>query len=282
MNGGCPVCRAQNTSHEFSKGGFRINSCPSCLFYFVDNPISPEELKGVYNSPGYFSSGRGYKDYFNNVEGLSGVYQKRIDLMEKYARGRRMLDVGCASGFFLHLAEGRKWEVNGLDISEEAAAAGRKKYGLDIKCGDFMSVSFGEKMFDAAVLNDVLEHIPAPKDALVKLKRHLAAGAVVLISLPNAGSLSFRMLGSGWVQVKPEYHLFYFNYASLEKLMKSAGYRILSSYSEGLPARAEKFLNGIQAGNPYSGFLAGIAAKLSRSASALNLLENLVVLGESI
>src|SRR6185437_11195440 len=69
----------------------------------------------------------------------------------------------------------------------------------------------------------VIEHVRDPADFLERVRRVLKPGGVVFIATPSIDSWSARLLGRQWMEYKPE-HLFYFNPATLTRLMERSGY----------------------------------------------------------
>jgi SAM-dependent methyltransferase len=82
--------------------------------------------------------------------------------------------------------------------------------------------------FDAAVLGDVIEHLPRPGEALDRLATLLRPGGPRLawLSLPDAGSRLARAMGARWWSVLPT-HVQYFTRGSLATLLRSHGWQVL-------------------------------------------------------
>src|SRR5260370_33963782 len=108
-------------------------------------------------------------------------------------RGRRLLDVGAADGLLSRRLTERGWKVTGLEADEAAAAAGaahcERMIVADLDAG--VPPLAGE--FDAIVCADVLEHLRDPAGALATLRRALARGGQVGISMPNGAHLWMRL-----------------------------------------------------------------------------------------
>jgi 2-polyprenyl-3-methyl-5-hydroxy-6-metoxy-1,4-benzoquinol methylase len=103
------------------------------------------------------------------------AYKPRLEVIEKYVRGRRLLDIGCAAGFFLELASERGWQAEGVDVSEYATEYG-KNLGLKIFTGTLIEASFPDQYFDAVTMWDCLMHMPDPYGTMVEINRILKRG----------------------------------------------------------------------------------------------------------
>ena len=108
-------------------------------------------------------------------------------------RGRRAIDVGAADGFLAAELTARDWKVTALerDPVQATRAAARCERAITVDLERETPALAG--LYDAAVYGDVLEHLSDPLRVLRDLNRHLAPGAVVIVSVPNVAHLSVRL-----------------------------------------------------------------------------------------
>jgi len=108
-------------------------------------------------------------------------------------RGRRALDVGAADGFLAAELTARDWKVTALerDPAQAALAATRCEQAIAVNLERERPALAG--LYDAAIYGDVLEHLSDPLLVMRELNRHLAPGAVVIVSVPNVAHLSVRL-----------------------------------------------------------------------------------------
>src|SRR5690606_34348007 len=85
----------------------------------------------------------------------------------------RILEVGCGAGVLLGLLAARGFTVQGLDLSERAAAIARRG-GVAAAAGTVASAGLAEGSFDIVVMQHVLEHAPDPRGLLGRVRRLLA------------------------------------------------------------------------------------------------------------
>lgn len=108
-------------------------------------------------------------------------------------RGRRALDVGAADGYLAAELTARDWKVTALERDPVQATR------ASAHCERVITVDLEREtpalagLYDAAVYGDVLEHLSNPLRVLRDLNRHLAPGAVVIVSVPNVAHLSVRL-----------------------------------------------------------------------------------------
>jgi SAM-dependent methyltransferase len=109
------------------------------------------------------------------------------------AEGKAILDLGCgAGGTSLALAE-RGADVLALDLSEarveklkEKAKGGHLKLRIDV--GDALRIPAANQSFDWVILQDVIEHLPEPQEALAEVSRVLRPEGRIYLSTPNRWS----------------------------------------------------------------------------------------------
>jgi SAM-dependent methyltransferase len=107
-------------------------------------------------------------------------------------RGRRALDVGAADGFLAAELTARDWKVTALerDPAQAALAATRCEQAIAVDLERETPTLAG--LYDAAIYGDVIEHLSDPLRVMRELRRHLAPGGVVIVSVPNVAHLSVR------------------------------------------------------------------------------------------
>ncbi len=103
----------------------------------------------------------------------------------------RILDAGCGSGRnMVELA--RRGQVTGVEISPTSVEVARARHVGEVVEGSVMEMPFAEHSFDLAVCLDVIEHLPDDQGALRELRRVLAPGGALLVTVP-----AYQWLWSG-------------------------------------------------------------------------------------
>src|SRR3954470_23962312 len=153
----CPACH-QATAHRllYSKHGCDILQCTDCgLGRAQASGFDP----GSYYTGDYFSGGHadGYADYRGAEPVLRREFAHTVDFIRKFKPAGRLLDLGCAYGFFLQEAR-RHFDVAGIEIAEDAARHCREQ-GLHVLTGIADAATLAQLgMMDVIVLLDVIEH----------------------------------------------------------------------------------------------------------------------------
>lgn len=162
----------------------------------------------------------------------------------------RLLDVGCAHGWFLEAGRDR-FDGIGIEPDARIAAIAALK-GYDVRRGFFPDVLATDERFDVIVFNDVLEHIPDVAAALSACVVHLRPGGWVIVNAPARTGVLYRiariMLRLGmpgafnrlWQKGFPSPHVHYFDDASMQAIAERAG--LSMSAIRTLPSMSSKGL----------------------------------------
>ena len=213
-----------------NKNGFSIVRCAGCGLVYV-NPRLPAKIlaEQVYGAD-YFDAAHGYglADHFSAEERERAMKaaNRRLTWLEHHTKPGRLLDVGCAAGYFMLAAKNRRWNVQGVEISEHAAAFARKEFGLDVTVAEFSSFEPEHEAYDLVTLLDVIEHLPDPAGGLRRAHAALKPGGFLFLATPNFASLSARVLGAHWGLLEPDHHFYYFTPRTLDELLNRNGFGV--------------------------------------------------------
>ena len=222
----CPACGAR-TRHRFlyAKNRCDIFQCASCG---LGRAQAPTFDPAAYYTQGYFSGDHadGYADYPGAEPVLRREFARTVDFIRRHRRTGRLIEIGCAYGFFLQEAK-RYFTVSGVELADDAAAHCRRQ-GLAVETGTADEVERAGGSFDVIVLLDVIEHLPNPDATMAALARALAPGGIIVLTTGDFASLTARALGSAWRLMTPPQHLWFFTPRSMERLVAGAGLEIAS------------------------------------------------------
>lgn len=137
----------------------------------------------------------------------------------------RLLEIGCASGSFMHKMAEQGWQVEGIEFSANAAEAAASN-GYRVHAGSLETAPTEKKAFDLIVGWMVLEHLNDPVSGLRLLRECAKPGAWLVLSVPNAGSLQFHLFKNKWYSLHLPNHLYHFTSKSLKKVLCASGWKI--------------------------------------------------------
>ncbi len=140
--------------------------------------------------------------------------------IQKIKPSGKLLDAGCALGFFVELALKNGYDAYGFDPSEYAVSESEKLVGKNrIRHGTISSVRYPSKSFDIITMFDVFEHLGNPLADLQKLKGLLKDDGIIVIATGDTDSIMARTLKRRWTFYIPPQHLFFFNKKLLTKIL---------------------------------------------------------------
>jgi SAM-dependent methyltransferase len=197
--------------------------CPACDLVFAPSS-SHGRLRELYRDA-YF------EDY-----GMEGVYDENADQRREEANvrarwlrrvappGGRLLEVGCASGWFLGEARAIGYDAVGIEPAAEMAAAARQRSGAEVHAAMLEDAELQPASFDVAAAFHVLEHLAQPRGALGAVRDALRPGGLLLLELPNVASLRAAREEEDWYGMEPAHHVAHYSPRALDALLRAAGF----------------------------------------------------------
>lgn len=119
---------------------------------------------------------------------LWNEHMARYAFAARLARGRRVLDAGCGTGYGSAELATVAASVTGLDLAAEAVEWGRARFeqpNLWWARGSCAQLPFRDGCFDLVVAFEVIEHLAEWPAMLAEVRRVLAPGGQFLVSTPN-------------------------------------------------------------------------------------------------
>lgn len=259
----CPLCNNLNTSPVKHKKIKNLWFCSQCLLFFVWPQPSDSELINIYNVRYFKNQGLsniGYEDYQKDKEIILKTFNRRFKTIEKIIpKPGRVLDLGCATGFFLEILKNKGWDVYGIDISEFAVKAAREKFRGKILNNVIENSNFPENYFNLITMWDYLEHVTNPKRAIAICKKILKPKGFLILTTPDLSSLIAKMTGERWMGYKDKEHLFYFSKQALKDLLLQQGFIIRKMQYVGKYISVDLFIKRLHL---YSPLLSRVISKL--------------------
>jgi 2-polyprenyl-3-methyl-5-hydroxy-6-metoxy-1,4-benzoquinol methylase len=220
----CVLCGASSSTHLFHVGPYGYRRCDGCRLVRLSPRLAPQELGRYYSER--------YSDYGVSGEPLAEqlrnpTFAFRARRLERFTRKRSLFELGCGDGNFLAVMRARGWDVAGAEVSEAGARSARATHGIDVRSVSFDAIDLPAR-YDAIGLYHVLEHLYDPRAVLRALRRHLVAGGVLHMQLPNIRSLDGRLGRDAWVGLMTPQHVTFLEPAHVRRLLRDEGYEVLS------------------------------------------------------
>jgi len=118
---------------------------------------------------------------------VCAILQQRMNLTKK-----NCLDIGCGSGGTSIALAQNGAQVTALDHNAARVNLLKARLGqesaIQVLHTDAHTLQFPDQQFDLVILQDVIEHLPKPQEALNEIYRVLKTGGLLYFSTPNRWS----------------------------------------------------------------------------------------------
>ncbi|MCA9075422.1 MAG: class I SAM-dependent methyltransferase [Planctomycetaceae bacterium] len=257
----CPLCGSENNTPVFTSpdwtgtaaGDFRLVRCRACQHRYLNPMPVDESLADCYPQdygphqraigrpathggtgqlnrsqppkiPWYLSS------WVRSIPGPLAYYRwvtdtKSVWVPSEDGAGRRALELGCSSGWFLAQLRNRGWSPVGVDLVEGPLTKARDA-GFEVHHGTLDSVQFDAECFDAVFAWMVIEHVPRPKETLRAIHSVLKPGGHFAFSIPNVASWESRLFGRHWRGYDLPRHPQHFTPRVIRTLLNDEGFEV--------------------------------------------------------
>jgi SAM-dependent methyltransferase len=245
---GCPrddelVLEGRDRLHELP-GLFQVARCRTCGLLRTNPRPSRDEISSYY--PEDYSPHKA-REYAGPPQPrwramLGRMFDYRTTPIPPCSPGR-LLEIGCGSGTFLRSMQRAGWHAVGVEPSPAAAATARAG-GATVFTGGIEDQADPPQPYDLIAAWMVLEHLHDPVDALRRLRAWIRADGWLVLSVPDAGSLEFRLFRDRWYALQLPTHLFHFSRTTLGRVLAAGGWQLES-------VRHQRVLTNLAASTGY-------------------------------
>jgi len=209
----CPICSSKKFEPALTVREIAIRRCSDCDLYYNDR--MPVDTGDLYSDDHYLPVAK--QSYLSIVDYRKRRFgTERLDLIESVigsAKGKKVLDMGCGTGWFLYLARERGFDVVGVELGDEL----REFTKAELKIPIFKTLADVNEKVDVITMFDLIEHVENPVALINECKAKLNPGGIILAFTPQYDSLAFHVAKENTNLIKTE-HLTYFTKPSVMKL----------------------------------------------------------------
>lgn len=216
----CVLCNSDNNNKIYSN----LIKCSDCGFVWADVDVTKAKVKEIYRDSYFF--GEEYADYIKEEKALRKTFERNISFISKIRPSGKLLDIGCAYGYFLDVAK-EKYDVKGVEINKAACEFARSNFKVNAICGDFLELEFEENYFDVVTMFSAIEHLKSPHLYVEKISKLMKSGGIFICATPNIDSFISKFRKKKWRQIHPPTHLSYFSVKSLTRLFENNRLQVL-------------------------------------------------------
>jgi len=236
----CIVCGATSFTDELvvtdwlvSNEDFLVKECNACSFRFTSNPPAAEHAGPYYETEEYV-------EHSDNAEGLINVvYHKartwmlkyKLRLIRKHSDGKRLLDLGSGSGYFLNSMKNNGYDVNGVEISDKAVALCQNKFRIKAYSPTEFLANEIPGEFDVATMWHVFEHVYSYNEYFDMLHKKLTKNGTLIIAMPNYYCLEEKTYKKYWNGYDTPRHIWHFTPSTFPRFAKDRGFEMVKMTS---------------------------------------------------
>jgi 2-polyprenyl-3-methyl-5-hydroxy-6-metoxy-1,4-benzoquinol methylase len=250
----CAICQQWNGEVLSCKDGVAVVRCRDCSLHYVD--ATPLDGSGEAEQS-RLETDRGpvylREVYEKNHHRWTQYYSQHLTHLATFTRGRRLLDVGCATGHFVRVACDKGWDAYGADTSIGSVEYGQTKLGLQDRLygGWLADANFPKNSFDVLSLYSVIEHVPDPARFLMEMGEYLRPGGILVLKTPSQDSLLtmlhwtvYRLTGNTVsLDLYNREHIYRFSPRTLSALLRRTGFEVqYSGFDDQLWITATRYL----------------------------------------
>ena len=210
-----PLSYASRKEPEYMR--LRLVVCPSCDLLYAPRIPSPDSLERAYAEAGYDTSAEARHAADSYADALRG----RLDSLPDRASA---LEIGAGNGALLERLRALGFaELVGIEPSHAAAREAPPALRHSIRVKSFDPGSLPTAHFTLVVVNQTIEHVPAPLELLSAVHKLLKPGGLLMLVSHNYRHWLMRLLGARSPIIDIE-HLQVFSPASLAGALRRAGF----------------------------------------------------------
>ncbi len=200
----CPVCGFEGSRRYCMKDQFIYRTCTACNMVYMSPRLNTQATMAFYNSDvnEIYNEGK----FHASPDGTSAddrINYENLQLIIRHIskegqteplKGKRILEVGCAKGYFLNCAKKLGAEAFGIELNKKNVAIAKQFMGDNIFDQDLFELNLPNESFDVIYTRDVIEHICEPMPFLKELCRIMKPGAMIFTETHNIDSLIHRIV----------------------------------------------------------------------------------------
>lgn len=221
----CPVCFSSEVWTSAQIPGNVVRACNRCKCRYLNQFTEDDGAHPVRRVLRSHAVAGESGDEPHSITAREKTSARRLAVFRKQLTARaRVLEIGVRDGSF-GVATSREFEYVGIDPAPTVSRHARAR-GLEVYCatlGNFVNTG---PAFDAIAIFHVLENMPDPHDALVRVKDLLKPGGTLLLTTFDTESLLYLLTERKRMTHNFRTHLILYSRSALIELLEHSGFEI--------------------------------------------------------
>jgi SAM-dependent methyltransferase len=241
----CRLCGCRGrTSVKIQTPVRKLVKCRACGVTFLDPQPDAQQISD-HLTHNYITKDAHVDVNFGRLR-ESVLSRVAAEILRRKSQGR-ILDVGCAGGYFLsRYFSSPAWELFGAEPSQFASGRASEK-GLTVYRGQLLEIDLPSNSFDVVTIFDTLSYFRAPHHELRAIRRAMRLNGLLVVEQPfstthvwrHATKLG-RLLGGVPMSLLENGQNFLYDPRSMHSLLGESGFHVVDI--ETLPGNKQRDL----------------------------------------
>ena len=232
----CPVCNSPSFKPSIvvpdwlvSNEKFEIVACKECDFRFISNAPKAEDAGKYYETEEYVEHSDSKEGLINTIYHVARkqMMKYKLKLVSKNSNGKKLLDIGSGSGYFLNFMKQQGFDVKGVEISEKAVQLCNDKYSILAYSPNDLIEGKLPKDIDVATMWHVFEHVYSYDEYFKQIHECLSDDGTLIIAMPNHQCFEAGFYNKYWNGYDTPRHLWHFVPKTFRKFAENRGFEIV-------------------------------------------------------
>lgn len=192
MDGRCPLCKDGHSTLVLSEFSRFLRHCKMCKVWWLEPIPGADELAEYFKETGPVEESKAAAKFEINRHAVLNLVATRL---KEVGTGGRILDIGCAVGYFLStfFTEDKRWEAHGIEVAPQSAERAAAR-GIRMRVGTLKSSRYPDSYFDAVTVLDTFYYFTDPLQEMIEIQRILKPGGILAIEVPLANPRLWRTI----------------------------------------------------------------------------------------
>lgn len=226
----CPLCGSENFTVAFSQPKYRFVRCAECGVLYQNPRPKNEYIQNRYDENYFHYEIENQKNFFQLQ--LKTLSDCNIEKLINGFKGKKVLDVGCATGMLLNYLKQKGASVYGVEICTESCRYAYTEYNITLYNGTLENAHYESNFFDIVHFSHLIEHVEDPISFMKEIYRITKKDGYILITTPREDSIWAKIFGLKWRSLIPD-HLTLFGRQHLISLISISGFKVVFAESWG-------------------------------------------------
>lgn len=229
----CPYCKSKDTRIFKVVGKWIINRCSYCGLVYTLTEDSRSKINNDFYNESYISG------YAQRETELKSRFKNYLNIIEKYKKGGKLLDIGCGMGYFINVAqrEGKYiWNTTGVEPNNLLINSGAIAIRKRVIRGLLSKLPLKRNSCDCITCFDVLEHDLNLQKNMIEIKRVLRKNGILVVQAPNWVSLMALLTGKQWDWWALPDHVLHMSFSFLINFLNNNDFDILEKFTYERPS----------------------------------------------